>query len=404
MINFMDRQSLLAYHLFNAFTPISYQTLSKRFGISTNKVIRDIEDLDYRLPIGWAIVKKKSGGIILQRPQKGTIKDLWDSLNQTNLYFQIVQIILEERPFTQEELAVEFHLTRPTLFRRLKIIKKWAARFNINLDTRDYVQFVGEEDDLRAMIVQFYDIFWGDDYRKNQYFNEEQFILELSSTCQSKSIQINMGAIRRLTILLNIIHSRKRKRKRYKLNSNVSVSKQSLYYQISSSLKTFFPQYDNLNELEKELEYFGFNILSEFRPKNKSEEVTYMRRNLYTDHISQNIYTFLFELSKHFQVSFWADDDLVFDLVNLLQTMYLDNRLRTNSRSSYLLRYYYVYEEYSLFKLIQQTIEEGDFEFIIKDKRFLELNYLEIFLIIKASILRQRSQKSLKVIILTQYE
>lgn len=404
MIEFMDRQSLLVYRLYNSDVALSFQTLAQSLGVSVNKVIRDIEELEFRLPIGWKIEYKDVDGLILIKPQDSTVKDLWESLNETNQHFQIIQYIVEENPESIEEISEEFGLSRATLYRRISEIKKWSARFNVSLETRTGVFFMGDEHCVRSMLLQFYDVTVVEALTSITTFDVRAFVQRLASIVQSKHIHINMGAARRLSLLMHIIHLRSKSPLKKSLGFSVSEEHRGLYVETALELREFFPWLLSANESEDEVLYLGYNILAEFRPKNKQEEISYIRKNFQDDKNAQIIHVFLNSFSDYFQKPLWMDDELVFELATLVQTIYLDAQLQSNSRSNYLLRYFYIYQDFELFKVIKETLMNIEIDPILRDPRFLELNMLEIFLMVKASILRQRTREKVKIIILTQYE
>lgn len=394
MLNILNRSSKIAYYLYNNPEGLSSQSIARMLGVSINTLNRELRKLERDLPPGWKLTRDSGTGIFLNPPFDGKIEDVWRKFNQLNKTLILFKDIIEIDKCTSRYLIEKNKFSKATLYRRIKDIKEWLLDHDIELNTMPHYDFVGDERKIRAMLVQFYDVFYPGELINTdftEFFYVKKMKDEIMKLISMQKVVVSVEETRRLILLMHVMHLRARKGK-YVVKLSNDIQKSEMYLKISNRLHTFFPKILNGDAMRNEFSYFSVNLYAGSRPINKQKEVWAARKLKKEDVRYKWVFSFIDHISNYFHFNFDSDDTLIFDLTVFITQWYVDFLLLTNTRQNQLIHYALYYEKDPLMKIVIEGLHHS--------KAFLppmetsefnqQLNYLELFLILKASVERKK--------------
>lgn len=405
MIRFMNRYGKLVYLLFNRRNGMSLIDIAEELNVAISTASRDLETLEEQLPLSWKLIRNEREGIRLEVPSEAKIEDAWQSVNESNMYFQIIQSIFEVSNLTTDTLTDEYHLSRATLFRKINEVRNWLETFNITLSSRPYYKVAGDERNIRAVMMQFYDVTFSSDLYEIESFNVDQFQRKLDESCLKQGLLLKLGSIRRITLYLHILYSRRGKIEQKKFNSlhlDHDFGKHSkMLTEIMEEIQESLPKhFADETELQLENELMKQVLYSESRPESKMREILKFRRDS-QELDYQWIKSFLIEVSNRFFLHFSDDDHLVYNLIQFVQMVRNDEKFLTNSRPNYYMTYILTYRNHPLNVMIGEILKKYPLQYVNK-KQYDEIDQLMLFLLIKSSIYRFRRKIESKVVLITR--
>ncbi|VXB83705.1 conserved hypothetical protein [Exiguobacterium sp. 8H] len=404
MIEFVSRTSQIAYTIYMNTEGTTIQALSNKYGVSANTIRKELNQLDAILPEGWQLVREGRTGVQLISPLDSKIEDLLNSLNKSNDMMSLLKLIIEKDECTSEFLCDYFGYSKATLYRKVKHIKDWLFEYDIILETIPYYYFDGDERKIRAMMVQFYDIYFSGNLLTSELtsaFSIPDFKHQLGEILLSNNIFISMEETRRLVLLLHTMHIRAGFL-RYIPELNREIRRSGIYYSIANKLHLFFPKYLNNDVMQNEFAYFSLNLFAGGRPKNRQEEIWSIRDNKDNDLRFIWIFSFLEELSQNFYFDFSSDDQLVYDLSNFISRVNTDHMLLTNTRNNQLIHYFPHLNENKLLSIIDKALRLTPIQFPSdKDYSLIyqETDKIQLLVLIRASLERFKQNITINVVI-----
>lgn len=404
MLEFVSRLGHMAYVLFNNPKGITINRLSQQLQISPNTLNKDLKKLETNLPEGWEIRKDTRKGIYLVSPLESKIEDLWRNLNEQNEHLSLVKVIMETDNCTSSLLMEKFECSRATLYRRIKTIQGWLNEFEITLETTPFYYFDGDERQIRAMMVQFYDIYYSGDLSGSQFlpkFNMNKFKNQLNDILLSQNIFISMEETRRLVLVMHVMHVRANF-KRYMPELNKKIRSSGIYFEIANHMFTFFPKYLNNEIMQNEYSFFSLNLYAGSRPKNRQEEIWLIRDFKDQDPRFIWVYTLLEHFSSNFYYDFWNDDQLIYDLSYFITKVQTDSLLLTNTRPNHLAHYALHFEENQIYDMAYKAMEHAESVLSTLDKVsfYQRTNHMLVFLLLQSSIDRLRANTQIDIVII----
>lgn len=400
---FMDRYGHLVHLLFSKKEGVTLHEISAQLEVAASTAVRDIQTLEKKLPEHWKILRNEKGGIRLFVPEDSKIEDAWKTINDSNDQLQLLKTIIETENCTNEYLRTIFNFSRATLYRKVVEIKKWLDQYDIELITQPNFQFKGDERNIRAMMVQFYDILLHHELESITAFPVSQFQKDLEALTFDKNIYMNNGEIRRLTILLHVIHIRFGYERFVSYNENDLNDNESIFFDVTNQLYKYFPKWPNRDSMRSEYMFFSLNLQAGVRAKNQSEEIWMLRKGEASSARVAWIFQLVDRLSEHFYIHLADDDNLLSSLNKFSSAVQSDELLYTNTRHSYYLQYEKLIDNHPLYLLIKDTLKE--INLITNPKRrelFLNIDALQLFFLVFASLKRFKSKVTLKAVLATK--
>lgn len=388
MNRFTDRYSKLLYHLFYEDNWCSLTVLSKKTGYSKSTLWRDILHMSSNLPPEWKLDKNEMQGVRLMKPKNGTLEELWFHLKSENTYFQTLELILFNNGVTIKYITQKVHISRSTVYRQLEKIEEVLKNAEVQLSNSPF-KIVGDEIKIRRFIMQYVEYMSGNLNDFITSFNLKEFQDTLLELLKEHSTSLHMGAIQRLAIILHISNIR--------INHNCFVTlpkvvidenETSTAFEISKKLFKFMVKCPNREKQISEILFFSLYFMSEEMSLNRTQELRYIRSKLNSDS-GKPLGQFLSNLSKKIGLDVSQDDIFMYEFAQTLRGISFDLLLKTDTRINNILQFVPYFENNELFVIIDEIAQYISDEFAIS---FENIEILEIFMLVQASILRKQNQ------------
>ncbi|CAH0194561.1 Capsule synthesis positive regulator AcpB [Peribacillus sp. Bi96] len=388
MNRFNDRYSNLLYYLFYEDNWCSLNELSKKTGFSKSTLWRDIFHMSSNLPPEWKIEKNEVQGVRLLKPKNGTLEELWFHLKSENTYFQTLDLILFNNGVTIKYMTQRVHVSRSTVYRQLEKIEEVVQSAGVQLSKSPY-KIVGDEKKIRRFIMQYVEYM---SVNLNDFitsFDLKEFQDTLLELLKEHATSLHMGAIQRLAIILHISNIR------ISHNCFVSFSKtvyieneKSKAYEISKQLFKFMKKCSSREKQIHEILFLSLYLISEEMSLNRTQELRHIRSRLNSDS-GKPLSHFLITLSKKIGLDVSQDDIFMYEFAQTLRGISFDLQLKTDTRINSILQFVPYFEKNPLFAIIEEIANNISNEFTIS---FENIEILEIFMLVQASILRKKNQ------------
>ncbi|WP_081092495.1 helix-turn-helix domain-containing protein [Peribacillus simplex] len=388
MNRFNDRYSELMYHLFYEDTWCSLNELSKKTGYSKSTLWRDLLHTGSTLPPEWKIEKNEVQGVRLIKPKNGTIEELWFHLKSENTYFQTLELILLNNGVTINYITQHVHISRSTVYRQLEKIEEVVKSAGVQLTYSPY-KIVGDEKKIRRFIMQYVEYMSGNLNEFITSFDLKEFQEQVLKLLKEHRTSLHMGAIQRLAIILHISNIRIAHSCFVTIpQAVIDENEGSRVFEISKKLFNFMEKIPNRETQIQEIFFFSLYLMSEEMSLNRTQELRYIRSKLNSDS-GRPLNHFLDNLSKEIGLDVSQDDIFMYQFAQTLRGITFDLILKTDTRINNILQFVPYFEKNPLFGMIGKIAEDISRKFSIY---FEDIEILEIFMLVQASILRKKNQ------------
>ncbi|MGX7202158.1 hypothetical protein BCR22_03175 [Enterococcus plantarum] len=138
----------------------SLEKLSAELGINTKTIIRSMKKINtlfkqYQLEEHLAICNESKNQIYLKRDNDIYVEYFLVQYFSDLPEVTFLKAIIEEEDIQAKQLAENLLISESSMRRRVKKINEWIKKFDIYLKRGTY-ELVGEEEQIRAFILQFY--------------------------------------------------------------------------------------------------------------------------------------------------------------------------------------------------------------------------------------------------------
>ncbi|XRG78632.1 helix-turn-helix domain-containing protein [Rossellomorea sp. GAMAL-10_SWC] len=396
MNRFDERHASLIYFLFEKNDWCSLANLSEKTGYSRSTIWRDITFLNSALPKGWFIEKSETEGARLIKSPNGTLEGIWSYMKNENPYFQILEYIILNNGVTINEISTAFHISRSTVYRQLDQIKEVVEEAGITLDTSP-LKLSGDEKKVRRFMMQYLE------YKGLDYLNDlnnidlKNFRDTIVNYTTELSITLHLGAIQRLSFILEIINIR------ISMECYVSFSKDiydkyknTLYFDIAKKMFPFMEKCPTREQQTQEILYFCLCLLSEVMPNNMTEELYKIRIKMKENREDPRV-LFLNVLSDYLHFDLAQDDDFLYKYFSTIKRTKYDTQFYTDTRMNTALPFLPYVEEHPLFigigNLVKKHLEN-------ETMSYGKLEILELFLLVEAFLIRKKNGMKINTVLI----
>ncbi|MFJ7752603.1 BglG family transcription antiterminator [Peribacillus muralis] len=388
MNRFNNRYSELVYHLFYEDNWCSLNELSKKTGYSKSTLWRDLMHTGSTLPPEWKIERNEVQGVRLIKPKNGTIEELWFHLKSENTYFQTLELILFNNGVTINYITQHVHISRSTVYRQLEKIEEVVKSAGVQLTHSPY-KIVGDEKKIRRFIMQYVEYMSGDLNDFITSFDLKEFQETVLILLKEHKTSLHMGAIQRLAIILHISNIR--------ISHNCYVtypktvideSEKSKVFEISKELFPFMEKSPVREKQIQEIFFFSLYLMSEEMSLNRTQELRYIRSRLNSES-GKPLSDFLGNLSREIGLDVSQDDIFMYEFAQTLRGINFDLELKTDTRINNILQFVPYFKENPLFNIIEKIGRDLLGKLSVS---FENIEILEIFMLVQASILRKKNQ------------
>ncbi|WP_285769504.1 helix-turn-helix domain-containing protein [Peribacillus sp. SI8-4] len=340
------------------------------------------------LPPEWKIEKNEIQGVRLIKPKNGTIEELWFLLKSENTYFQTLELILFNKGVTINNITRHVHISRSTVYRQLEKIEEVVKSAGVQLSSSPY-KIIGDEKKIRRFIMQYVEYMSGNLNDFITSFDLKDFQETVLKLLKEHKTSLHMGAIQRLAIILHISNIR------ISHNCFVTIPKgviaeneHSKAFEISKKLFGFMEKAPTREKQIQEIFFFSLYLLSEEMSLNRTQELRYIRSKLNSDS-GKPLGDFLRNLSKEIGLDVSQDDIFMYEFAQTLRGINFDLKLKTDTRINNILQFVPYFKENPLFGIIEEIGKNITSELPIN---FENIEILEMFMLVQASILRKKNQ------------
>lgn len=401
MDRFLGRSEKLLIYLCHKAGAVSISELAEYLQVGQLTVEKDLQLLEDLINSKNIYIKDRK--VYLNTESSLVMDHKLYKLYQNNLFFEIIVLLFNKKLFSIQQLANFLNISKATTYRKCKLIKKWLEEYNIELVTSPKCEIKGNELNIRNLMQQFYDFYLPRSLEEVSFFDKEYFLIEIGNVCRSYGYKLKSQSLRKLTILLEIMHIRSRS-SNYITYSTIPTEGYSEHINMTKKLAHFFPNYIDQKTKQSECIYFAINmfnyIKSDTRKEITIEEIYFSREN----NIRYNIiFEFLQSISRNFYFDFASDIKLVEQLNTYTEMYYIDLRLGTNNRLNNLTGYINVYKDHPFYLLIKKVALK-----LFKVYDFLpdikEIDIFTLYLLFSTSQLRIRKKQVISIAIVCESE
>ncbi|MCK1993164.1 HTH domain-containing protein [Peribacillus muralis] len=340
------------------------------------------------LPPEWKIERNEVQGVRLIKPKNGTIEELWFHLKSENTYFQTLELILFNKGVTIKNITQHVHVSRSTVYRQLEKIEEVVKSAGVRLTNSPY-KIVGDEKKIRRFIMQYVEYMSGDINDFIATFDLKEFQETVLTLLKEYKTSLHMGAIQRLAIILHISNIR------ISHNCFVTIPKavieeneKSKAFEIAKELFPFMEKAPIREKQIQEIFFFSLYLMSEEMSLNRTQELRYIRSRLNSES-GKPLSDFLGNLSREIGLDVSQDDIFMYEFAQTLRGINFDLKLKTDTRINNILQFVPYFKENPLFGIIEKIGMNLLGEFSVS---FENIEILEIFMLVQASILRKKNQ------------
>lgn len=404
MNRFYKRYSDLIFHLLSENKWISLAQLAERTGFSKSTIWRDLEFLETILPENWKLEKHETFGVMLRKPESGTLESILREIRDKNTYFHTLKLILLSDGIDISQISNEVHVSRSTAYRHIEKLQEVLKESQLTLTSSPF-KVVGDERNIRRFIMQYLDLMSFKPDAEKDWLHSGDFQSALMELTSSYSMTLRTGAIQRLKMILYI--SNLRMSMGYFVSfpkTLVDAYKESKFFLAAKELVQYMAK-AKITSRETQLQeilFFAIYLMSEERPTNRSQHLRYLRRRRIGER-EHPFSVYLENLSNIAGFNLTDDDIFLFHIYQTFKRIYLEKELNTETLHSSMMQYLPYYETNPLFKTIEDL---GVKTFSKVPLIFKKLDVLEIFTLLQAAILRRRNRHVIQAALVcrTYYE
>ncbi|KAB2379574.1 helix-turn-helix domain-containing protein [Bacillus toyonensis] len=156
------RQFLILKHLEGAVGWISSEELGVYIGCSYKTIQNEIKIIKKFLPENWILYTKKGYGMKLIHPQYETVASIFIH-DHKELIFQLLNLLVERRSYSTEELGELLYINRNITVELLKKVEQMIKPFFLTLKSRPYY-IEGNEGAIRLLLFEILFLTNGNSY------------------------------------------------------------------------------------------------------------------------------------------------------------------------------------------------------------------------------------------------
>lgn len=401
MDRFLGRYEKLLIYMYHKAGTASIPELAEYLQVGQLTIEKDVQFLESFMNSQNISIRNKD--VYLNLESSSLIEYKLYELYQENLFFEIIVLLFEKKFASIQQLADFLNISKATAYRKCTAIKSWLREHNLELVTSSKCEIVGNELTIRNLMQQFYDFYLPRTVKEINFFDKDGFSIEVSKICMSYGYKLKPQSLRKLAILLKIMHIRSRSSNYISYNT-IPTEEYSEHVGIVKKLTCFFPNYMDKKTKDSELIYFAINMFNYIKADVKKtitiEEIYFSREN----NIRYNIiFEFLQDMSRNFYFDFSSDITLVEKLNKYTEIYYVDLRLGTNNRLSNLTAYINVYKDHPFYLLVKKVALNlfEKYEFLPDLK---EIDIFTLYILFTASQLRIRRKQNISIAVVSDSE
>lgn len=203
------RQFLILKYLEDAVGWVSSEELGVYIGCSYKTIQNEIKVIKKTLPESWILQTKKGYGMKLIHPKYEAVASIF-AHDHEELIVQLLNLLVERRSYTTEEIGELLHINRNMTVELLKQVEQMIKPFYLTLKSRPYY-IEGNEATIRLLLFDILFLTNGNSYF--QSFKEQQKIsLKIKTYLEeTHGISLTHFGIKTFLNFLNICISRNKK-------------------------------------------------------------------------------------------------------------------------------------------------------------------------------------------------
>ncbi|MBG9587830.1 helix-turn-helix domain-containing protein [Cytobacillus firmus] len=404
MNRFYKRYSDLIFHLLSENNWISLAQLAERTGFSKSTIWRDLEFLETILPEDWKLEKHETLGVMLKKPESGTLESILREIREKNTYFHTLKLILMSDGIDISQISSKVHISRSTAYRHIEKLQEVLKESRLALTPSPF-KVVGDERNIRRFLMQYLDLMSFRPEAEKDWLHSGGFHQALIEVTSGHSMTLRTGAIQRLKVVIYI--SNLRMSMGYFVSfpkAFLDAYKESKYFLAAKDLVHFIAK-AKIPSRETQLQeilFFAVYLMSEERPTNRAQHLRYLRRRRIGEK-EHPFSVYLEELSNIAGFNLTDDDIFLFHIYQTFKRIYLGKEFNTETQHSSMLQHLPYYETNPLLKKLENL---GVETFSKIPLVFNKLDVLEIFTLFQAAVLRRKNKHIIQAALVcrTYYE